>query len=123
MSEALQPAVHLDLVGGMPGEWIEQGACRGMSTALFFAEDPNNVERAKRVCLTRCPVVEECREWVLRQHGLTPGTWGGLSWADRKALRHGPRKRSSPAKSGGSSLPKDDASGAPSRRPSADPPT
>jgi WhiB family redox-sensing transcriptional regulator len=72
--------------------WQESAACRGMSTDLFYGPDgegrgPNKATReaeAKRVC-HGCPVVEQCRDEVLRKRDRH-GVWGALGEEDRDRL-------------------------------------
>ncbi len=75
-----------------PREWQQHGRCRDADAELFFP--PFEVEStgarhvreaaAKAVC-AECPVLEECREWVLavdEPHGI----WGGLTESERREL-------------------------------------
>lgn len=41
-------------------DWMSDAACQG-STARFFSEDHDERDAAKRMCLYRCPVLDECR--------------------------------------------------------------
>jgi WhiB family redox-sensing transcriptional regulator len=43
------------------------------------------IEQAKQVC-SRCEVIDACLEWALAS-GEHAGVWGGLSEAERQALR------------------------------------
>ena len=56
--------------------WMDDAACVGQ-TALFFSDNYEDHDAAKRICLYRCPVLDECRQWrkVVRP---THGVWGGL---------------------------------------------
>jgi hypothetical protein len=74
-----QKAVYL-------GDWIEQGACKGL-TNIFFAplsERPQATERrearARAIC-NRCPVFNECRDYA-RNNGEY-GFWAGENEYDR----------------------------------------
>lgn len=69
-------------------DWMDQGACRGM-THLFFpltAERPQARERreamARSVC-AECTVQVECREFARQHHEY--GLWGGESEDERHA--------------------------------------
>lgn len=79
------------LYGGvMPLEeigWLRKGACRSSDPDLFFplAPSPLQEARAKAVC-ARCPVVNECRAYALRE-GETEGIWGGLTPQERRRTR------------------------------------
>lgn len=72
-------------------DWLFRAACRAEEPELFFpvgTEGPGLAQtaRAKAVC-RRCPVMIRCRTWALST-GQVAGVWGGLSEADRRALRH-----------------------------------
>lgn len=80
--------------------WMDQAACAGMDTDLFFttvgrAKDPDPTARA--TC-DRCDVKEECLLWALyhdpdaRHHG----TWGGTSPKGRDRLLRAVARRSCP---------------------------
>jgi len=69
-------------------EWMEKGACRGM-THLFFpssSERPQARERreamAREVC-RQCNVADICRDFARENHEY--GFWGGESEEDRRA--------------------------------------
>lgn len=69
-------------------EWMDKGACRGM-THLFFpltAERPQARERreaqARSVC-AECTVSADCREFARHHHEY--GLWGGESEDERHA--------------------------------------
>ena len=63
--------------------WRDAAACRTVGPAVL------------QVCAA-CPVIDDCRNWVLR-HPEDHGVWGGWSEADRqgrpvRARTHGTRK-------------------------------
>lgn len=65
-------------------DWIADAACDGRS-ALFFSEDPQDRDAAKRMCLYCCPVLDECREWrnrVRPSHGIWSGRGAKAKTAD-----------------------------------------
>ena len=76
----------------LPDEWQANAMCRGNHGHLFFP--PSNFERkeerlrremrAKAICNV-CPVVQDCRRYVL-DIKETYGIWGGMTETDRKAL-------------------------------------
>lgn len=73
--------------------WMQEAACRGIDTNLFYAEpgDPGRpVDHAKAVCKT-CPVQQECLDHVIKI-GDMQGVWGGHAPKDRRKLRTGYRK-------------------------------
>lgn len=65
-------------------EWMEQGACRGMDTLLWFPEQghAHKVAQAKKVC-GLCPVRKKCFEWANTNH-IFEGIWGGKTPVERK---------------------------------------
>ena len=67
--------------------WNRRAACRGTSTALFFPKpgrhDAVLVAEAKAVCAIY-PVREQCLAAGLADDY---GIWGGLTGAERRALR------------------------------------
>ncbi|GAA5115857.1 WhiB family transcriptional regulator [Haloechinothrix salitolerans] len=82
-------------------DWQRYGACRGVSSDLFFHPDAERgrarsarIAAAKAVCRT-CPVLVQCRH-----HALTAeepfGIWGGLDESERWAAI-ARRKRTSAA--------------------------
>jgi len=73
-----QPS-HLDT------SWVERGACRGVSTDLFFPERGESPAAAKAVCAT-CPVRVECLDYALVVLGQS-GIWGGQSERQRRQIR------------------------------------
>ncbi len=75
--------------------WRFRAACRGMELDVFFpvGSESNNAKdlfrNAQQVCRT-CPVLAECREWVLSRYE-PHGVFGGLTPSQRDRLRN-PRK-------------------------------
>lgn len=75
-------------------DWRFEAACLKQDPELFFpigdaGPAVDQIEKAKAVCRT-CPVMAECLEWAL-ETGQDFGVWGGLSEAERLAVR---RRRS-----------------------------
>lgn len=85
-------------------EWSEYGACIGRYDVMDYgAIRPNpatdkecdrtdhaKLNRAKRICQTSCPVLEQCREYGIRQLPADDQAnlvLGGLSKRERNALR------------------------------------
>ncbi|GHS89310.1 hypothetical protein AGMMS50218_15300 [Actinomycetota bacterium] len=57
----------------------------------WVSEDPGAAQDARDACLVRCPVLSECRTWVLAVEGPAAaagrgGIWAGHSPADRERL-------------------------------------
>lgn len=63
----------------------DQGECAGNTTVDFFANDENEIRRAKLIC-DRCPIQELCLNYSL--HFERYGIWGGVKEGERKKLRN-----------------------------------
>lgn len=62
---------------------------------LWFPEKGVNINMARTLCLTNCPIVLECRAHALEHHETT-GIWGGLSYMERRAIwrkRHAEKRK------------------------------
>jgi WhiB family transcriptional regulator, redox-sensing transcriptional regulator len=74
-----------------PFDWRLAAACRDLDPDVFFPIGTAGpaaviqVAEAKRICLG-CPVRTPCLDWALRHH-QDHGIWGGLTAAERQALR------------------------------------
>lgn len=74
--------------------WIEDAACVGLDTNLFFPDggaennDASVVAAVKRVC-EGCPVRRECLSYGL---AYDTGIWGGLTQYEMNILRFGVTK-------------------------------
>lgn len=75
-----------------PGPWVQQAACRGADTEIWFSGRGDNalILLAKQICET-CPVVDPCREYGI-EHSSLVGTWGGMSERQRRLERQRRRK-------------------------------
>ena len=84
-------------------DWTDQADCKG-HTDLFFVKRGDNASmiQAKAIC-QKCPVLEECRTYVLF-HPERYGIWAGMTEKDRRhyriehniklpAAQHGTRSR------------------------------
>jgi hypothetical protein len=62
---------------------------------LFYTPGAANERDAKKICLSGCPLLAECRTYALGDAGWweSEGVWGGLSVAERRAERRAQRKR------------------------------
>ncbi|UXY24980.1 WhiB family transcriptional regulator (plasmid) [Streptomyces cynarae] len=72
-------------------DWRHQASCREEDPDLFFPIGDTGpvllqVQEAKAVC-RRCPVIGQCLQWAL-ESGQEFGVWGGLSEAERRAMKH-----------------------------------
>ncbi|WP_282797368.1 WhiB family transcriptional regulator [Streptomyces sp. CC224B] len=77
-------------------DWRHNAVCREEDPELFFpigttGPAPLQIEEAKAVC-RRCPVMEQCLQWAL-EHGEDAGVWGGLSEAERRAMKRRSARR------------------------------
>ena len=54
---------------------VDRAPCLDEDPDLFFAEKPEDLAAAKRVCV-RCPVMVQCREGAI-DRGEQFGVWGG----------------------------------------------
>lgn len=77
--------------------WAERwdGAlCTEVGGDLWFPDKGESVRPARSVC-QRCPLIEQCREYIFELedlHGEQPGIYAGLSVKQRRRIR-GPRER------------------------------
>lgn len=78
------------VMGHDDSTWRDRAASREAALDLFFPEQGHPdalamAAAAKAVCAT-CPVVLACRDWAVAQP-TEVGIWGGLTEAERRALR------------------------------------
>ena len=74
----------------VPPEWTEKAVCIDESPELFFPEDGRSrrsIENKARAleCCNSCPVLEECREYGIRNE--FNGIWGGWGQAEMEVER------------------------------------
>ena len=69
-------------------DWMDDAACKGMDTNIFFPERGESCEEAKAIC-RRCPVNDDCREYALSMGSRIQGVWGGTSDRGRRSDRSG----------------------------------
>lgn len=70
-----------------PGTWVEDAACQGLPTRMFFPGpgDRKGIARAKAIC-DRCPVTTQCAEAGRDERD---GIWGGMTPRERnRSFRH-----------------------------------
>ncbi|MGW3383292.1 WhiB family transcriptional regulator [Streptomyces albogriseolus] len=85
------PRTPATLVPADTGDWRDDAACRVHPEPDLWhpvstrAPDRARTEEAKRVCLTRCAVREQCLQYALDER-LDEGVWGGLSEQERRRL-------------------------------------
>lgn len=64
--------------------WMDDAECARVDPDAWFPEKGESPKPAKKICAT-CPVIQECREYALRNRERN-GIWGGTSDADRRKL-------------------------------------
>jgi len=64
--------------------WMEDAACKGTATDVFFPLQWQSIKPAERIC-SRCPVIEECLGYAIANEEWY-GIWGGLSENRRRGL-------------------------------------
>jgi WhiB family redox-sensing transcriptional regulator len=69
----------------VPGSWVREARCRGVSPAVFFVGRGDSVDQARAIC-KRCPVRIECLEYALAWPQLL-GVWAGTTVAQREEAR------------------------------------
>ncbi|MEU5425823.1 WhiB family transcriptional regulator [Streptomyces olivoreticuli] len=78
--------------------WHSHAACTDEDPDLFFPVGSTGpalvqIEEAKDVCRSSCPVMEQCRAWAF-EFGESWGVWGGSSEDERRqAKRRAARER------------------------------
>jgi len=67
--------------------WLEQAACRGMDTEIFFPKlgGYHDVEPIIKAVCDRCPVAQQCLDLAMKQD-IQIGYFGGLSARQRDRL-------------------------------------
>src|SRR4051812_21168274 len=82
----------LTVIANPADRWMTKAACVGQ--ALAYDESASNWEqrKAQAVCLTACPVLEECREWA-RRTKFTGTAAGEKFLYGRRRGRPGPAER------------------------------
>ncbi len=68
--------------------WMNDAACKGMPTAMFFPRRGADVRAAKLVC-RGCPVRFECLEYAMDLK-IKQGIFGGKSERQRRSVRPTP---------------------------------
>ncbi len=65
--------------------WMDEAACKGMGTELFFPACGEPTRKGKSIC-AKCPVREQCRQEALSDPTIR-GIWGGTSEEERRMER------------------------------------
>lgn len=84
MSAQQQTPTHEEL------KWWDQGACKGLDSAMFYPDDEASAASAKAVCET-CSVRDSCLEHALSIREKA-GVWGGATERDRRRIIRQRRK-------------------------------
>jgi WhiB family transcriptional regulator, redox-sensing transcriptional regulator len=72
-------------LGARPA-WMDQGACRGSATRVFFVErGAGSAKEARAICRS-CPVEAECLAYALSDPEVA-GVWGATTERERRAMR------------------------------------
>lgn len=68
--------------------WMEDAACARVDPALWFPDkgDGRSYRVARDICLTKCPVLEQCATYALA-NGERFGIWAGMGERDRQRAR------------------------------------
>ena len=67
------------------GDWRAKGKCVEMDPEIFFSERADNIRMAKQACKA-CEVKDVCLDEAFRKDEQW-GVWGGLTDAERRALK------------------------------------
>ena len=65
--------------------WYDRANCRDVGPAMFFAEQGQSSEIARRIC-AECEVREQCLALAV-ERGEVFGLWGGCSVRERRVIR------------------------------------
>lgn len=68
-----------------PTPWMEEAACKGMPTVVFYPPKGSPAGEAKAIC-ARCPVRLPCLEYALENHERD-GVFGGKTYKDRLRIQ------------------------------------
>lgn len=74
-------------IGPKPSPRLEQAACKGANPQLFDFFEGNQIDDALSYC-DRCPVTEECWEYVSPRRSYFDGVCAGKVW--RNGRQHTP---------------------------------
>ncbi|GAA1664189.1 WhiB family transcriptional regulator [Kribbella sp. NPDC056951] len=72
--------------------WMSRAACVGQAPSYDESASQWEQRKAQAVCLTSCPVLEECREWA-RRTKFTGTAAGEKFLSGRRRGRPGPQER------------------------------
>ena len=72
--------------------WMVKAACVGQAPSYDETASSWEQRKAQAICLTSCPVIEECREWA-RRTKFTGTAAGEKFLSGRRRGRPGPQER------------------------------
>jgi len=86
----------------VPGDWIEDAACRAIGGEAFFPPDDKPVARdfyrnAKKICEERCRVRKQCAAWGADEEY---GVFGGTTPVERRIQKEQAARPLPPEKRG-----------------------
>lgn len=81
--------------GPVTPAWEASAMCRDLDTRLFFSDDLDEINEAKRICLA-CPVRATCLDTAV-ERGEQYGIWGGHLFVAGRIVLH-KRRRGRPPK-------------------------
>lgn len=79
-------------------DWMEGAPCAEDPEAFALGvhrisdADRRRLEAAKRICLSRCKVAEQCLKYAL-DNNIRGGVWGGLGDSQRQAFLRKQREK------------------------------
>jgi len=82
----------LTVIADPADRWMTKAACVGQAPAYDETASQWEQRKAQAVCLTACPVLEECREWA-RRTKFTGTAAGEKFLYGRRRGRPGPAER------------------------------
>ncbi|MEU0095637.1 WhiB family transcriptional regulator [Kribbella sp. NPDC006257] len=82
----------LTVIADPADRWMTKAACVGQAPAYDESASQWEQRKAQAVCLTACPVLEECREWA-RRTKFTGTAAGEKFLYGRRRGRPGPAER------------------------------
>jgi WhiB family redox-sensing transcriptional regulator len=85
----------LTVIADPADRWMMQAACVGHAPAYDENASQWEQRKAQAVCLTSCPVIDECREWA-RRTKFTGTAAGEKFLYGRRRGRPGPQERRRP---------------------------
>lgn len=74
--------------------YLDDAACRGDDSELFYMESASAIMQAKQICAACC-VAEQCLAWAIKREEF--GVWGGTTARERAAIRRERGMRLTPA--------------------------